>query len=73
VDLITKFSITQSKVVGKFRSKQFGCKKRLDLLTVDVLNGFYCTTLSVKFSDYVYFTRYYDLFDFTLVYAELLA
>jgi len=25
------------------------------------------TTLSVKFSDYVYFTRYYDLFDFTLV------
>jgi len=32
----------QSKRVGKFRSKQFGCKKRLDLLTVDVLNGFYC-------------------------------
>jgi len=25
------------------------------------------TTLSVKFSDYVYFPRYYDLFDFTLV------
>jgi len=23
-------------------SKQFGCNKRLDLLTVDVLNGFYC-------------------------------
>jgi len=32
-----------TKVVGKFRSKQFGCKKRLDLLTVDVLNGFYYT------------------------------
>jgi len=32
----------QSKVVGKFRFKQFGCKKRMDLLTVDVLNGFYC-------------------------------
>jgi len=27
---------------GKFRSKQFGCKKQLGLLTVNVLNGFYC-------------------------------
>jgi len=25
----------QSKGVGKFRYKQFGCKKRLDLLTVE--------------------------------------
>jgi len=25
-------------------------------------------TVSVKFSDYFYFVRYYDLFDFTLVY-----
>jgi len=40
-DLITKFSITQSKEVGKICSKQFGCKKQLDLLTMDVLNGFY--------------------------------
>jgi len=33
----------QSKGVGKFRSKQFEYKKRLDLLTIDVLNGFYCS------------------------------
>jgi len=32
----------QSKGLGKFHSKQFGCKKWLDLLTVNVLNGFYC-------------------------------
>jgi len=36
----------QSKGIGKFRSKQFGCKKRLDLFTVDVLNGFYCNKKS---------------------------
>jgi len=30
----------QYKGVRKFRSKQFGCKNRLDLLTVDVLYGF---------------------------------
>jgi len=29
----------QSKGVGKFCFKQFGCNKRLDLLAVDVLNG----------------------------------
>jgi len=34
--------LLQSKGVGKLRSKQFGCKKVADLLTVDVLNGFYC-------------------------------
>jgi len=34
----------QSKGVGKFHSKQFKCNKPLDLLTVDVLNGFYCIT-----------------------------
>jgi len=39
----TKFSIMRSKIVGKFCFKQFGCNKQLDLLTVDVLNGFYCT------------------------------
>jgi len=38
----------QSKGVGKFRSKQFGCKKRLDLLTVDVLNGFFCNTFTFQ-------------------------
>jgi len=43
LDLITKFSIIQSKGIGKIRSKQLGCNKRLDLLTMDVLNGFYCT------------------------------
>jgi len=32
----------QSKGVGKFCSNQLGCNKRLDLLAVDVLNGFYC-------------------------------
>jgi len=42
LDLITEFSIMQSKGVGKFCSKQFGCNKWLDLLAVDVLNGFYC-------------------------------
>jgi len=41
-DLITEFSIMQSKGVGKFCSKQFGCNKQLDLLAVDLLNGFYC-------------------------------
>jgi len=33
------------KGVGKFRSKQFGCKKLLDLLTVNALNGLYCIIL----------------------------
>jgi len=37
LDLITEFSIMQTKGVGKFCSKQFGCNKRLDLLAVDVL------------------------------------
>jgi len=37
LDLITEFSIMYSKGEGKFRSKQFECKKRLDLLTEDVL------------------------------------
>jgi len=46
-DLITEFSIMQSKGVGKFHSKQFGCKKLLDLLTVDVLNGFYCIWIQI--------------------------
>jgi len=41
LDLITEFSMMQSKGVGKFRSKQFRCNKWLDLLTADVLNG-YC-------------------------------
>jgi len=36
----------QPKGVGKFCSKQFGCKERLDLFAVDALNGFYCTTLN---------------------------
>jgi len=31
--------------VGKFCSKQFGCNKRLDLLAVGVLNGFYCNAI----------------------------
>jgi len=35
----------QSKVVGKFCSKQFGCNKWLDLLAVDVLNRFYCSCI----------------------------
>jgi len=38
------YAVMQSKGVGKFRFKQVGCKKRLDLLTVDVLNGFYYIT-----------------------------
>jgi len=38
LDLITELPIMQSKGVGKFCFKQFGCKKRLDFLTVDVLN-----------------------------------
>jgi len=40
LDFITEFSVMQTKTVGKFSSKQFGCKKRLDLLTVDILNRF---------------------------------
>jgi len=36
IQLITEFSRIQSKGVRKIRSKQFGCKKRLDFLTVDV-------------------------------------
>jgi len=43
---------------GKFRFKQFGYKKRLDLLTVDVLNGFYCNFFSKGFSPWrTLFTR----------------
>jgi len=36
------FYIAISKGVEKFHSKEFGCNNWLDLLTVDVLNGFYC-------------------------------
>ena len=33
-----------NKGLGRFRSKQIGCNKRLDLLTVDLLTEFHCTT-----------------------------
>jgi len=39
----------QSKGVKKFCSKQFGCKKRLNLLIVNVLNGFHCIANFSKF------------------------
>jgi len=38
----------QSKGVGKFNSKQFQCKKWMDLLTIDVLNELYCCTIMSK-------------------------
>jgi len=44
LDLIAEFLIMQSKGVGKFCLIQFGCNKQLDLLTLDVLNRFYCIT-----------------------------
>ena len=32
------------KCTRRFRSKQIGCNKRLDLLTVDLLTEFHCIT-----------------------------
>ena len=32
--------------MGRFRSKQIGCDKRLDLLTVDLLTEFHCIAIS---------------------------
>jgi len=57
---ITEFSKMQSKEVGKFRSKQFRGKKRLDLLTVNVLNGFYFIFYDMQFLRFWYFQSTYD-------------
>ena len=35
-------SFYNGKGLGRFRSKQIGCNKRLDLLTVDLLTEFHC-------------------------------
>ena len=38
------------KGLGKFRSKQFGCIKRMDLLSVELLSGFYYTLIYTNHS-----------------------
>ena len=42
------------KCTRRFRSKQIGCNKRLDLLTVDLLTEFHCIieakTQSIKYN-----------------------
>ena len=50
-------SFFNGKRVGKFRSKPFECKKRLDLLTVNVLSGFYGTIF--VFMNFHYIIQYW--------------